>query len=184
MEQTGRVARDHTPKGGYPLEGSLRGRKGGIELIDAVHFLDIARPTGVEREMTQSGKVRVLYLEDDEDSLEMVTFMLGLAGMEVVGAAEAEEAASLAKNETFDLYLLDGLIPCGNSIELCQMLRQNSPTTPIVFYSALGFPTDVRKGLDAGANAYLVKPYAGDLAETLTKIILGAKAGARQAAVQ
>lgn len=119
--------------------------------------------------------IRVLYLEDDEDSVEMVTFMLSLSGIDVVAASTSKEAANLAKTENFDLYLLDGLLPCGNSLELCRELREYAPSTPIVFYSALGFQTDVQKGLEAGATAYLVKPYSGDLSQTILKIIGDAK---------
>ena len=121
--------------------------------------------------MTADTNIRVLYLEDDPDALELVTFMLNLSGIQVITVTSFDEAARLAKNESFDLYLLDGLLPHGHSLDLCRELKQFHPETPVVFYSALGFPSDVRNGLAAGAAAYLVKPYSGDLAETIIKTI-------------
>ena len=124
----------------------------------------------------KSHKARVLYLEDDVDTIEMVTFMLSLSGIDVVTVSSSKEAARLAKSEPFDLYLLDGLLPTGNSFELCRELRQYDPKIPVVFYSALGFPADIQKGAEAGADAYLVKPYSGDLAETIEQTIARSKA--------
>lgn len=125
--------------------------------------------------MTAGNEIRVLYLEDDEDTLEMVRFMLDLSGIEVASATTSDEAERLAKSGRFDLYLLDGLLPSGNSLNLCREMRKFSPSTPVVFYSALGFKEDIAKGLEAGADAYLVKPYSGDLAETILRVIEKAK---------
>lgn len=127
--------------------------------------------------MSDPRNIRVLYLEDDEDSREMVRFMLGLSGIDVETALTVEEAERAAMTRNFDLYLLDGLLPCGDSLELCRTLRQFDPIKPIVFYTALGFQADVQKGLAAGANAYLIKPYSGDLSETVLKIIDRTKEG-------
>ena len=115
--------------------------------------------------------VRVLYVEDDEDTVEMVTYMLGMSGIEVVSVSSSNEAVRLAKDDLFDLYLLDGLLPAGYCFELCKELRENDPEVPIVFYSGLGFPADLKRGAEAGADLNLVKPYPGDLAETITETI-------------
>jgi len=69
------------------------------------------------------------------------------------------------------LFLLDGLIPNGDSLKLCRDLRLIEPTKPIVFYSGLAYKEDILRGLDAGATAYLIKPYSGDLAEELFRFI-------------
>jgi len=124
---------------------------------------------------------RILYLEDDEDTVEMVTFMLSLSGIDVVAVSSSKEAARLAKSEPFDLYLLDGLLPTGNSFELCRELRRHNSSVPVIFYSALGFPADIKKGAEAGADAYLVKPYSGDLAETVQETIARAKTNGNSA---
>lgn len=116
-------------------------------------------------------KAHVLYLEDDADSIELVKFLLGAADIAVTSVESGDEALRLAETGNFDLFLLDGLLPSGYSFDLCPKLRAAAPGTPIVFYTALGFPADVRQGADAGADAYLVKPYGGDLADTLGRII-------------
>lgn len=121
--------------------------------------------------MKSTHNARVLYVEDDEDTVEMVTFMLKMSGIDVVSVSSSKEAVRLAKNDLFDLYLLDGLLPTGRSYELCKELRENDPAVPIVFYSALGYPDDLQRGAAAGADLYLVKPFSGDLADAITETI-------------
>src|SRR5687768_11547965 len=115
--------------------------------------------------------MKILYLEDDHDSIELVTFTLGLDQIHVTPVSDFDEALELAKSGDFDLYLLDGLLDAGYSFELCRKLREYHPHTPVVFYTALGFPQDIKDGVSAGADAYLVKPYAGDLAATLRSTV-------------
>lgn len=116
-------------------------------------------------------KAHILYLEDDADSIDLVRFTLESAGMGLTVVGSGEEALRLASDQEFDLFLLDGLLPSGYSFELCPKLRAAAPNVPIVFYTALSFPTEIQQGTDAGADAYIVKPFMGDLAETLTRII-------------
>ena len=123
---------------------------------------------------------RVLYLEDDEDTVEMVTFML-VSGIDVIAVSSSKEAARLAKSEPFDLYLLDGLLPTGNSFELCRELRRHDASVPVIFYSALGFPADIKQGAEAGADAYLVKPYWATLQRRYKKRSRRAKTNAAPA---
>ncbi len=122
-----------------------------------------------------SRRAHVLYLEDDADSVELVNYTLAAAGIAVTAVDSADQALQLAAEREFDLFLLDGLLPTGYSFDLCPKLRAAAPGTPIVFYTALGFPTEVQQGADAGADAYLVKPFLGDLAETLTAIMEGSR---------
>ena len=121
--------------------------------------------------MTAERKLNVLYLEDDPDSIELVRFSLGLDGINVISVSACEDALALARKERFDLYLLDGLLQSGFTFELCRQLRDLDPQIPIVFYSALGFPTDIEEGVSAGADVYLIKPFGGDLTATLRETI-------------
>lgn len=121
--------------------------------------------------MASARKAHILYLEDDADSVELVRFTLESAGIDVAVVDSGEKALQLVKDREFDLFLLDGLLPSGYSFELCPKLRAAAPSVPIVFYTALGYPSEVQQGTDAGADAYLVKPFMGDLAETLLGII-------------
>ncbi len=120
-------------------------------------------------------KPSVLFLDDDKDTREMVALTLGLAGMDVALAKDQAEAWELASKHWFELYLLDGLLKSGNAFELCADLREFLPHTPIVFYSGLAFKKDIQRGFDAGATAYLTKPFHGDLAKELFEIMNMAK---------
>lgn len=121
--------------------------------------------------MKTPSKPNVLFLEDDADTRELVKFSLEQAGINVISAETVAKAWELAAVQNVDLYLLDGLIPHGDSIKLCRDLRKYAPDAPIVFYSGLAYKTDIQKGIDAGATAYLVKPYSGDLAEDILRYI-------------
>ncbi len=112
-----------------------------------------------------------MYLEDEADSIELVTFTLGLGNFDITTVSSFDAAIEHAKSGRYDLYLLDGLVDSGYSFELCRKLKAIDPATPIVFYTALGFPQDIKDGVAAGADAYLVKPFSGDLAETLRRTI-------------
>ncbi len=122
---------------------------------------------------------RVLYAEDNEDSCFMVTTTLGLADIEVITAGTIAEAWRLGQAEHFDLYLLDSRLPDGCGLELCRRLREHAPHTPILLYSGDAAETDVQKGLAAGANEYLTKPYFGDLNVTIKENIERAEQSAR-----
>jgi len=110
---------------------------------------------------------RVLYADDNEDSCLMVSILLEISGIKVIAANSVAEAWRLAQLEHFDLYLLDVRFPEGNGLELCRKLREYDLHTPIIFYSGNAFESDKEKGLAAGANAYLTKPYVNNLAETI-----------------
>jgi DNA-binding response OmpR family regulator len=121
--------------------------------------------------MDTAQKAHILYLEDDPDSVDLVRFTLNSAGIDVTAIDSFDEALRLAQSGEFDLFLLDALLPSGLSYEICPGLRAAAPRVPIVFYTALGFPAEVQQGADAGADAYLIKPFMGDLAETLKRVI-------------
>ena len=121
--------------------------------------------------MTVPEKVHVLYAEDDEDTCVMVKTMLAFSNIEVTCAPTVALAWQSAQTEKFDLYLLDSKFPDGDGLELCRRLRNFAPCAPIVFYSGHAYETDKKNGLAAGADAYLVKPFLGDLAETIFQTI-------------
>ncbi|MCA1638403.1 MAG: response regulator [Acidobacteria bacterium] len=108
---------------------------------------------------------------DDEDTCELLTTTLGFSNIEVKSAHTVADAWRLAQTEPFDLYLLETRLPDGDGFDLCRRLRQFAPRAPIVFYSTAAYPIDRQKGLAAGANDYLTKPYLGDLAVTIRQNI-------------
>ena len=105
----------------------------------------------------------VLWVEDDQDNRQMVTFFLEQAGYRVTSAETSVEALGLAESENFDLYLLGDWLPHGKESRLCEQIHQFDPRSPILFFSAAAYLTDRRRGMDAGARGYLTKP--GDFAD-------------------
>lgn len=111
--------------------------------------------------------IRVLYVEHDDDSREMLRLLLALSRIDVTAVATAESALSLIQADRFDLYLLDSWLPDTNGFELCRQMREIHPKTPVLFFSGEAFEEDKRRGIEAGATAYVCKP---DLSELLGSI--------------
>jgi len=101
---------------------------------------------------------RVLYIEDHDDTRELVTLVLEQKSYEVVTGSTIQSGVDLACSQNFDLYLLDSWLPDGSGLDLCRQIRQFDKATPIVFYSAAAYEIDRDEALHSGAQAYLVKP--------------------------
>ena len=115
---------------------------------------------------------RVLYIEDHEDTRELVTLLLTQRSYEVVSGATIESGIALAVAQDFDLYLLDSWLPDGSGLELCEKIRQFDKTTPILFYSAAAYASDHDMALKCGAQAYLIKPsQPSDLCRMVSELI-------------
>jgi DNA-binding response OmpR family regulator len=121
--------------------------------------------------MKPNKRLSILYAEDNEDSGFMLMTLLGFSDIDVMLARSVKDAFLSAQNRHFDLYLLDNRFPDGSGIELCQQLRAFNPQTPIVFYSGAAFETDRQKGLEAGADVYLVKPEVNKIASTIFQLV-------------
>ena len=100
----------------------------------------------------------ILYIEDHEDTRELVTVVLADSNYQVTTTSSSKEALKLARQQHFDLYLLDSWLPDGSGIELCKQLREFDHETPIMFLSAAAYETDKQAAIDSGAQRYLVKP--------------------------
>ena len=103
---------------------------------------------------------RILYVDDDKDSRELVGTMLHFAdpSYEVAAIESSEEAISLMAKQSFDLFIIDYALPEITGVELCRYIRKNNPDKPIMFLTAMAYPADREEGLKAGADEYLVKP--------------------------
>ena len=122
----------------------------------------------------ESLKPRVLSVEDDADNADVTRLLLQLFGYDVTVAATMARGLELLAAHTFDVFLIDRSLPDGDGLELCRQLRASGSQTPIIFYSAHAYATDIKQGLDAGANAYLAKPTtAEDLLDTIRKVTVG-----------
>ena len=100
----------------------------------------------------------VLVVEDDQDLAEMLGIVLNGAGIEVDLVSRGDEALEVFKTNQPDVVLLDVMLPGFDGVEVCKAIRQESPRVPIIFLSARGDTEDKIKGLEAGADDYLVKP--------------------------
>ena len=115
---------------------------------------------------------RVLYIEDHEDTRELVTLLLTQRNYDVVSGSTIESGIALAGAQDFDLYLLDSWLPDGSGLELCQRIRQFDKNTPILFYSAAAYASDHDMALQCGAQAYLIKPsQPSDLCKLVSELI-------------
>ena len=83
-------------------------------------------------------------------------------GYEVTVAEDGARALEISKNMPPDLYLLDVMMPKVDGLSVCRTLRQRGDTTPIIVVTARHLVSDRVAGLDAGADDYLVKPFALD----------------------
>ena len=121
---------------------------------------------------------RVLCAEPHEDTCSLITMLLERQGHEVVPARTVAECVGLVGDGGFDLYMLDDDYIDGTAIQLCKRLREMTPGTPILFFSAQAFRRDRELALEAGATAYLTKP-AGlfDIVSTVNSILSGKSAG-------
>lgn len=115
---------------------------------------------------------RILYIEDHDDTRELVTLVLAQKSYEVITGSTIERGVALAGAEKFDLYLLDSWLPDGSGLDLCLRIRQFDQTTPILFYSAAAYANDHDMAMKCGAQAYLVKPtQPSDLCDLVTELI-------------
>jgi len=101
---------------------------------------------------------RILYIEDHEDTRELVTIILRQNDYDVTTGSTIEAGIQLARADRFDLYLLDSWLPDGSGLDLCRQIREFDPLTPILFYSAAAYEADREDALKSGAQGYLIKP--------------------------
>lgn len=117
---------------------------------------------------------KILIAEDERDIRDLVAFTLRFAGYEVVAAANGEEAVLLASKEDPDLILMDVRMPRMTGYDACRVMKSNPELKdiPVVFLSAKGQESEIQTGLEAGAEEYLLKPFAPDQLTERVKSIL------------
>ena len=121
--------------------------------------------------MSSEYRPRLLCIDDDADSREMLGTLLGLALIEARTVGTATEALSLLQTERFDLYLTDARLPDIDGFELCRRIRDFDPNAPILFFSGAAYETDKKKGFEAGANAYVIKPDLEGLLRSIKQFV-------------
>jgi two-component system alkaline phosphatase synthesis response regulator PhoP len=117
---------------------------------------------------------KILIAEDEPDIRDLVAFTLRFAGYEVVAANNGEEAVQTASRVSPDLILMDVRMPRMTGYDACRAMKANPELKdiPVVFLSAKGQESEIQTGLDAGAEEYLLKPFAPDQLTDRVRAIL------------
>src|SRR5438105_4593242 len=106
--------------------------------------------------------MRILVAEDDRSiQTEARLTLAKLGGHQVVTVENGLEVLKKVRDETFDLIILDGMMPVLDGIPTCRQLKANETTEviPIIFMTAKNQKTDVEQGFKAGCIGYIVKPF-------------------------
>ncbi len=104
--------------------------------------------------------MRVLVIEDDQRTADYIARGLTQAGHVADVAADGREALAFATQESFDLLIVDRMLPGLDGLSLVKALRATGARMPILFLTAIGGVDDRVEGLEVGADDYLVKPFA------------------------
>jgi len=109
-------------------------------------------------------KKKILVAEDEPDIRGLIVFSLQYAGFEVIEAFNGQDAVDKATAVNPDLILLDVRMPKMTGYEACKALKAQPATQgiPVVFLSARGQESEIKHGLELGAEEYILKPFAPD----------------------
>ena len=103
--------------------------------------------------------MNLLVVEDEPNVVSVISRGLTDEGFTVSIAPDGLIGKQMAIENNFDLIILDIMLPGINGLELCKIIKENKPGTPIIMLTALGTTENVVNGLDNGADDYLVKPF-------------------------
>ena len=117
---------------------------------------------------------RILVVDDDENILSLERTILEQKGFDVTTAGGGEDALRLIKQETFDLVLLDVMMPDKDGFEVCRLIKQDArtKTIPVIFLTAKGGGEALAEGFDSGAVMYINKPFTANKLLTIVNTML------------
>src|SRR5512140_2080490 len=107
--------------------------------------------------------MRILLVEDDHDLADYVRRGLEEEGHAVVACHDGASGLRAAEHAAFDIIVLDIMLPFMDGLEVTRRLRLWRVRTPILLLTARDAPEDIVRGLDAGADDYLTKPFSFDV---------------------
>ena len=109
-----------------------------------------------------TGNPKILIVEDEPSQLELLSYNLSVEGYQVLKADTGEEGLLLLEETEVDLILLDWMLPQVSGLEICRQIKRNKNTQhiPVIMLTARGEEEDKVRGLDTGADDFIVKPYS------------------------
>ncbi len=116
--------------------------------------------------------MRILLAEDEQDLNRIITQKLGSDGYSVDSCYDGKEAMELLSCAEYDAIILDIMMPKADGYEVLRKLRSSGTSTPVLFLTARDAVSDRVKGLDSGANDYLVKPFSFEELSARLRVML------------
>lgn len=120
---------------------------------------------------------KILIVDDEEDILELIRYNLEKEGYSITTATSGESAVRLAGSASFDLIVLDLMLPGIDGLEVAKKLRKKNQTEniPIIMLTAKGEESDILTGLELGADDYVTKPFSPKVLAARIKSVLRRK---------
>lgn len=117
-----------------------------------------------------SSDKKILFVEDEPHTVMMVESRLSAAGYKVVSTNNTEDAEEIIKKDKVALIILDIMLPQEDGLSFCKRLKKDPlyKNIPVIFLTAKALDSDIKKGEDAGGQAYITKPFSAD--ELIRKI--------------
>jgi len=119
-----------------------------------------------------STRERILFIDEHEDTREVVAALRSRRGCEVVAASSLITTLLISRGQTFHLYVLDAQFRGDTGAELCRSIREFDPLTPIIVFSSRAEESARREALEAGANDYVIKPDVDGLLKAVSQCIM------------
>ena len=114
---------------------------------------------------------RILVIEDEPDLVRGLRDALEFEGFEVLSSGLGREGVRILRDRAPDLVLLDLMLPDANGFSVCEEIRSTHPLVPVIMLTARSQETDKIRGLDAGADDYVTKPFSvGELVARINAI--------------
>ena len=112
--------------------------------------------------------MKILLVDDEVEMADPLSRSLSREGYEVDVAYDGDRGIQFAAQSSYDLFILDWMLPGRSGLEICQSLRSRGDATPVLFLTAKDTIDDRVQGLDAGADDYIIKPF--ELRELLARV--------------
>jgi two-component system OmpR family response regulator len=125
--------------------------------------------------------MKILLIEDDSSVADFIVRGFREAGHNIDHADDGKDGLFLATTESYDVMIVDRMLPGVDGLSIIRTLRASEETTPILILSALGQVDDRVKGLQAGGDDYLVKPFAFSELEARIEALMRRSQGAQSA---